>query len=27
MIGTLRNAGYTVVQDPVQAQAIIVNTC
>ncbi|MCL1788493.1 MAG: 30S ribosomal protein S12 methylthiotransferase RimO [Defluviitaleaceae bacterium] len=27
MIGTLRNAGYTVIQDPAQAQAIIVNTC
>ena len=27
MIGTLRNAGYAVVQDPTAAKAIIVNTC
>ena len=27
MIGTLRRAGYSVVHDPAEAQAIIVNTC
>jgi len=27
MIGTLRMAGYSVVHDPAEAQAIIVNTC
>ena len=27
MIGTLRTAGYTVVNDPAQAKAIVVNTC
>lgn len=27
MIGTLRNAGYAVVNDPAAARAIIVNTC
>lgn len=27
MIGTLRMAGYTVIHDPAQAKAIVVNTC
>jgi ribosomal protein S12 methylthiotransferase len=27
MIGTLRNAGYSVVHDPAEAQVIVVNTC